>query len=68
MGTSLKEYTKIELYSMGYSAEQIAKIKGMNVSEVKAWIKKSGIKTEKDIKENKPKTRKEKMIRELISW
>lgn len=44
MSTPKKELTKIDLYSMGYSAEQIAKIKGMNVSEVKAWIKKSGIK------------------------
>lgn len=44
------------------------KKKGGSLSFREAWIKKSGIKTEKDIKENKLKTRKEKMIRELISW
>lgn len=68
MGTSLKEYTKIDLYSRGYSPKEIARIKGLTVKEVEDWIRRNGIKTEKDIKENKPKTRKEKIIRELINW
>lgn len=69
MGTSLKEYTKIDLYSMGYSPKEIARIKGLTVKEVEDWIRRNGIRRKKDMKENiQPKNRKEKMIRELISW
>lgn len=61
MGTPLKEYTKIDLYSMGYSVEEVARVKGITVAEVRTWIRRNGIQRgfkeiEVQQKEKKPKS------------
>jgi uncharacterized protein YjcR len=59
-----KDYTKIDLYSMGHSVEEIAQIKGITVKEVRAWIRRNGIQRGTYNEEGKSKRK----LRELISW
>jgi len=56
----MKNLTKIDLYSMGYSVEKIAEIKGLTVKEVRDWIKRNGI--ERSVRTP------EKKIKQLINW
>ena len=60
----MRKQTKIDLYSMGFSVEKIAEIKGISVTEVKAWINRNGLQRGAYAPEKKS----QRKVKELINW